>query len=346
MVVQRKERRERVIETVVAAFLETGKPVNSQYVSKESGLGLKPASIRSIMKELEDEGYLQQPHTSAGRVPTVKCYRYYVRYLMPSVDLTGGELESLRSAIENGMREHDAELFLHHMASVLSELTDLIGVALSPTLDRSLFDRLEIVGIGGSGYLLVLSLESGFVNTIRITLDSVVPNRRIEETARLLTERLHGLTVGEIKNSVIQRLEHMSNGDRRLVEIILRNSDRIFSFFGNHNIHVAGLSRALARPEFSVADHSLKLVNLFEEKHEIVNALRLSLADETDVSIHIGGRGPWGTSPPLSIVSAIYSTGAAEGAIGVIGPARIHYPKLSALVRYAAGHTSLFFSTS
>ena len=345
MAVNRTERRDRVIETVVTSFLDTGKPVNSSFVSEESGLGLKPASIRSIMKELEDDGFLEQPHTSAGRVPTVKCYRYYVGHLMTEVGLREEDVAVLKTVIGSGADETDTEIFLRHMASVLSELTDLVGVVMSPSVERSVFDRLEMVNLGGSSVLLVLSLSSGVVNTIRITLDRIVTIRAIEETARLLNKRLHGLTVAEIKNTIGARLKHAPDGDRKLVEVILRNSDRIFSLAGDRSVHVAGLSRALSRPEFSAIDHSLKLVSLFEEKSEIGQALSLSLVEASDVSINIGGRGPWGSAPPLSLVSAMYLTGGSEGAVGVIGPARVHYPRLKAIVRYAATYTSHFFST-
>lgn len=346
MVTNQKERRERIIETVVTAFLETGKPVNSAYVSTQCGLGLKPASIRALMKDLEQEGYLAQPHTSAGRIPTVKCYRYYVQHCMADMALPECDLETLRCAIEAGMIEHDADMFLHHMATVLSEITDLVGVVMSPGLDRGVFDRLEIVSLGGSSYLVVLSLKSGFVNTIRITIDHVIPRGKIEETSRLLTERFSGLTVSEIKRSITARLEDVRGGDRRLVEVILKKSDRIFTFDGDRSLYIAGLTRALARPDFAEYDHSLSLISLFEEKGEITDALKTALGETDDISIHIGGHGLWGATPPLSLVSAVYHSGAVEGAIGIIGPTRIHYPRLSALVRNAAAFTSHFFMTN
>ena len=344
MIINQKERRNRVIETIVQAFMETGKPLSSAFVSAKCGLGLKPASIRSFMKELEDEGYLAQPHTSAGRVPTVKCYRYYVGHLMPEINLCDEDLQAFRKVIEEGMKEHDAVIFMNHMASVLSEVTDLIGVALSPSFEQGIFDRIEIVKLGGSGYLLILSLKSGFVNTIRITLDSVIPRWKIEETARLLTDRLHGLTIFEIKASIGRCLKNVSGGDRKLVEVILAKSDSIFSFSEERNIHVAGLSRVLAHPDFEPFDYSRKFVCMCEHKNEIAKALSLTELEENDVSIHIGGREPWGSHPPLCLVSATYRSGTMAGAFGIIGPARVYYPKLSALVRYAASFTSHYFS--
>ena len=202
MITNLRERRERIIEAVVAGFMETGEPVSSAFVAVQCGLSLSPASIRAIMKELEEEGYLAQPYTSAGRVPTVKCYRYYVKNLMPEIDLDDSELQALRKVAKEAMRENDASLFMSHMATVLSEVTELIGVTVSPSFNQGIFDRLEIVNLGGHRYLLVISLKSGFVDTIHVTLYHVVPRRKIDETARLLTNRLNGLTISEIKKSI------------------------------------------------------------------------------------------------------------------------------------------------
>lgn len=340
-----QERRERIIETVVMAFMETGKPVSSAFVSSVCGLGLSPASIRSIMKELEKEGLLAQRHTSAGRIPTVKCYRYYVKHLMKETDLSELEQRVIKNIIEEGMRDHDTDLFINHMVSTLSEVTDLIGVALSPGFERGIFDKIEILNLGGSSYLLVLSLKSGFVNTIRITIDHIIPRWKIEETARIITERLHDLSISDINDSIGLCLRDVAGGDRSLVEVILTRSDRIFSFSDERNIHLAGLSRVLTHPDFEPADHSLKLIDMFEHKNEIVKALKLSASDESNVSIHIGGNGPWGSRPPLSLVSAVYWSGSMMGVIGVIGPARVHYPRLTALVRYASASASNYLSS-
>ena len=338
-----RERRDIIIETVVAAFLESGKPVSSAHVSNMCGLGLSPASIRTIMKDLENEGLLTQPHTSAGRVPTVKCYRYYIRHLMPDIALSGDEIVSLARVIETGISEHDADLFLAHLASVISEVTDLLGIALAPVFEQGMLDRLEIVDLGGNSYLLVVSLKGGFINTIRVTLDRMVPRRQVEETARLLTERLSGMTLAGIRLNIARRTCNLSGGDRTLVEVIVDNCDRVFTVGDDRAVHVAGLSRTLARPEFSPADHSRKLVDLVEHKNDIVLALTRNDYDFGNVSITVGGTGPWGTRPALSLVTAGFGFGASYGAIGIIGPARIPYPKLAAVVKYAASFTAQYF---
>ncbi|MBN1295022.1 MAG: heat-inducible transcription repressor HrcA [Candidatus Latescibacteria bacterium] len=344
--INQQERRDIIIEAVVSSFLETGEPVSSAHVAEMSYLGLSSATIRNIMKELEKEGYLAHPHTSAGRIPTVECYRYYVKHLMHGVDPSDVELQDAKRLLESVMREKDAEIFMSHIAKALSEVTDLIGVVMSPSFESGIFDRLEIVAMGGSRYLVIISLNNGIVKTINLTVDRVLPRTRVDETARLLSGRLHGLTVAEIKRSIGERLKGLSGGDRSLFDVILDNRNEIFNFTGDNNLHVAGLSRLLAHSESVPIDYTLKLVDLFEHKSKIAHSLNLMSIDDIDVKIHIGGSGVWGSAPELTMVSAGFRLDDAKGAVAVIGPTRIHYPKLSAIIKYTAQITGLFFSNN
>ena len=227
-----RERRDTIIDVIVSTFCETGEPVSSGYIADNCFLGISPATIRNIMKELEEEGLLTQPHTSAGRIPTVKCYRYYVKHLMPHINLSGKEFQTIKKLIENVIRENDADVFMNHIASVLSEVTNLIGVTMSPLFECGIFDRLEIINIGGSRYLLVISLNGGLVKTINLTVNKVIPRAKIEETGRLLTNRLHGLTVSEVKRTIGKRIKGISGGDRKLFDVILNERELIFNFSG------------------------------------------------------------------------------------------------------------------
>ena len=344
--IDQQEKRDSVIESVVSTFIETARPVSSAHVARTCGLDLSPASIRSIMKELEDDGFLKQPHTSAGRLPTIKCYRYYVKYIMPGIAAGDSVLHEAKSLVENVLREHDAEMFMGHIAKVLSEVTDLIGVAMSPSFERGIFDRLEIISMGGSTYLVVISLKSGIVKTINLAVDRIIPRTKIHETGRYITERLHGLTIADIKKTIGSRLQGASSGDKSLFDVILNNRKDIFNFADDNILHISGLSRLLGHPEFAPADSTLKLVDLFEHKNEIAKVLDHTVYRDDDVNIHIGGSGPWGSTPPLSLVSAVYRMENASGVVAVIGPVRIHYPRLSAIVRYTAEVASSYFSQS
>ena len=163
---------------------------------------------------------------------------------MPGIELSNAELQNTRRLIENAMREKDAEIFMSHIAKALSEVTDLIGVAMSPSFENGIFDRLEIITMGGSRYLVIISLNNGIVKTINLTVDRVLPRTKVDETGRLLSGRLHGLTVAEIKRSIGERINGLSGGDRSLFDVILDNRNEIFNFTGENNLHVAGTFEA------------------------------------------------------------------------------------------------------
>ncbi|MFC1485492.1 heat-inducible transcriptional repressor HrcA [Candidatus Latescibacterota bacterium] len=348
MVTTRDKRRERwntIMDMIISAFRNTGKPVSSSYVAAHCNLDLCPATIRNVMKELEDEGYLSQPHTSAGRIPTVKGYRYYVDYLMPTPDLPEYQAEHIKTLIEQAIRENDADVFLDHIAQMLSEVTDLVGVAMTPFLNRCVFERLDIVSLGGTRYLLVISLKNGLVRTINLTLDHVVARAKIGETARFLSNRLGGLTIGEIKRTIGDRIKNISGGDRLLIDVILDHREQIFTAADEGDIHVSGISRLLGLPEFSDVTVSHKLIGLSENKLRISDLFRQRFADRGGFTIDIGDSELLGVSVPLSIVAATWFSGGTPGIVGVIGPTRIDYSRVMAVIKHTASVTTTFFSS-
>ncbi|MFC1650018.1 heat-inducible transcriptional repressor HrcA [Candidatus Latescibacterota bacterium] len=339
------ERRDRIIDVVVSAFLETGEPVSSGYVAANCGIKVSSPTIRNSMKELEEEGFFAKPHTSAGRIPTVKCYRYYVKHLMKDMNLEEDDFQYISRLVKKVIIENDADFFMDHIASVISEVTDLIGVAMTPLFERAIFDRLEIMNLGGSKYLLVISLRSGLVKTINLTVNHIITRAKVDETARILTNRLSGLSVSEIKRTIGKRIKGVSGGNRNLFDMIIDNQEQIFNLHEEKDIHVAGMSRFLSHHEMEQSEYSLKIVDLVEQKLEIADVLKQTVMYDEDVNINIGGDGLWGSNPPLSLISAIYHSSDTPGVVAVIGPTRIHYPKLRAIMKYTASITSGFFSS-
>ncbi len=338
-----RERRDQIIDTIVTAYLETGEPVSSGYVAARCALGVSSPTVRNIMKDLERSGYLSRPHTSAGCIPTVICYRYYVKHLMPSIHLEGRESEIIQQLVENAILENNAGVFMEHVASVISEITDLIGVTMTPLFDRGIFNRFEIVSLGGSRYLLILSLKAGLVKTINVTVREVIPLSRITESARLISERLHGLTIAEIKRTLVKRMQGITGGDRHLFDVILNRREEIFAGWENSEIHVAGLSRFLSHSDLMPENYSYKLVDMLEHKQKIADTLFEAEVENKEENITIGGSGVLGTMPPLSLVSSAYRSGSATGVVAVIGPTRIWYPRLLAVVKYTALVAAQFF---
>ena len=322
--------------------LESGKPVGSAYIARHCDLGLSPASIRAVMNDLESEGFLCHPHTSAGRVPTVKSYRYYVRHLMPEMALPKDDLLAVKKLALDAVREHDAELFMGHVAAALSEATDLIGVVLAPTFDRGIFDRIEIINLTGPRFLFFITLMGGAVNTLNLTVDDITPRWKVEETARIISERLHGLTIADIKKTITRRLYNVG-GDRTMIEAVLASSDRIFGFPSGRNVHISGLSRALSLPDCTSGEYTRRFADLVEHTDSLELALSGSIED-TDVSVHIGDH-VLGTRPPLCLVAGRFHGTDGEGVIGIIGPARVYYPRLTAVVRHTVPIAANYFAS-
>ncbi len=336
-------RRDIIIDSIVSAYLETGEPVSSSYIAGICGIGISPATVRNDMKELERDGYLMRPHSSAGCIPTVKSYRYYVGHLMQPVDLEKEDFSLINRMIEQVFREKDAELFMDHVAVVISEVTDLVGVTMSPLYEQCVFERLEIVNLGGARYLLVISLKSGLVKTINFTASKVIARTKVEETARLLTQRLSGLTIREIKTVIANRKTGIAGGDHHMIDVILERWDSLFPVYNDQLVHLAGFSRLLSQYEKKPELYSRKLVDLVEHRSDLASVMMDMLTTNKDFDIVIGG-GLLGPNPPLSLVTAVYYTeDDAPGVIGVIGPARVPYSKLLAIVKHTASAASQLY---
>ena len=339
------ERRDIIINAIITVYLETGEPVGSGYIASCCGLGISSATVRNVLKELEENGYLYQPHVSSGRIPTLKCYRYYVKHIMPFPVLDEPERLKIKRLVETALREKDVDLFMAHVAEVLSEVTDLIGVTMAPFFEKCIFEKIEIVHLASSRYMIIVSLGSGIIKTINITLDKVIPRAEIEATARVLSNMLHGLMVSEVKSTLGNRIELLRGTGRLLFDVILDNSDIIFGSDDEKGLHLSGLSRILSMPDFAGPEYSMKLAGLFEHKKQIADVVSQAVIAEDDIKIDIGLGGMLDYRPSLSMISAKYRTGQSHGVVAVLGPTRIQYPKLMAILRYTAEVASGFFSS-
>ena len=181
--------------------------------------------------------------------------------------------------------------------------------------------------------------------TIKLTLDHIVTRAKVEETARLISNRLGGLTIGEITRTIDDRVKTIRGGDRLLIDVILDHRKHIFTVVDENDVHISGISRLLGLPEFSDASISHKLIGLSENKLRIRDVFRQRYVNPGGFTIDIGDSELLGTSAPLSIVAATWISGETPGILGVIGPTRIDYPRVMAVIQHAALVTTTFFSS-
>ncbi|MBC7897095.1 MAG: heat-inducible transcription repressor HrcA [Cytophagaceae bacterium] len=337
------ERERKVLEAVIQRYVETAEPAGSRTISRRFGLGVSPATIRNTMSDLEEKGYLFHPHTSAGRIPTDIAYRLYVDTLMLAPMAPSPDAERLNEQISGGGTSA-IETILRRAAQALSIVTQELGVALGPRLESARLNRLELVRLSEERLLLVLTLEGGAVRTIFVEVPGQVAERVVAEVMLVLNQRLGGLTLREIRLSLGERLRDTagSPGVHDLLNVFVQEGDTLFDLpVGSEDSGVMlGAASVLAdQPEFTTGDGMRKLLDLTERKTHLAELLRTRSANP-GVSITIGNEHSDPRLDPFTIVTAEYTVGSLSGVIGVIGPTRMPYDKVIALVR----HTSVLVS--
>jgi heat-inducible transcriptional repressor len=293
------------------------------------------------MSELEEKGYLFHPHTSAGRVPTDSAYRLYVDSLMGPSTLNPKEAERLAEEISGGGSAIEA--ILRRAAQSLSVVAQELGVALGPRLDRTVLQRLEVVRASEERLLLVLTLSGGAVRTIFVEVPGQIAEDALAEVSLVLNERLAGLSLREIRSSLAARLRDTGGpGTRELLNVFVQEGDVLFDLPiapSTEDVVLGQASILAEQPEFSSGESMRRLLALTDTREHLAEVLRRR-STEPGISITIGAEHGDPRLDRLTVVTAAYRTGALSGVIGVIGPTRMPYEKVVALVR----HTSMLVS--
>ncbi|HTR79588.1 MAG TPA: heat-inducible transcriptional repressor HrcA [Gemmatimonadaceae bacterium] len=342
----RRERR--VLEAVIRTYVETAEPAGSRQLSRRFNLGVSPATIRNTMSDLEEKGFLFHPHTSAGRIPTNKAYRLYVDSLLghpqelgtrESDRLAEGISSGAAGAAPNGTHRGSAiESILRRAAQTLGILTQELGVALGPRLDRSILRRLNLVPVSSERMLMVLSLDGGLMRTVYVEVPGEIAESALNEVTTMLNERLAGLTLEEIRTSLVDRVRDSSGNPAasELLNIFVQEADQLFdaSLPLTEGAVVLGQPSVLAeQPEFSAADGMRRLLELTERPQTLADALR---RQAPGLSITIGREHNDPRLEEFTVVTSEYRSGAVAGFIGVIGPTRMPYDKVISLVTHTS----------
>ncbi|RMD85795.1 MAG: heat-inducible transcription repressor HrcA [Calditrichaeota bacterium] len=325
------EREKIILNCIVESYVKTATPVGSRYLAKKYNLSWSPATIRNVMNDLEEMGYLKQPHTSAGRVPTDKGYRFYVDSL---ISIEALQRKERRMILENLRKvSADVDEILHTSSQVLGKISSQLGVVLAPRFYQGIFQKMELVPISENKILIVISIESGLVKTIMTEIESRVSRDKLYETAWIINERLSGLSLKEIKDSIDRRMADISKGEESLIRMIIESSDKLFTFEEHKDVHVGGTVNIMSNPEFSDQEHLIKMLELIESKQIILHLFdEQGKADK--ISITIGEEHKDEIFRNCSVITTSYHIGNVTGTLGVVGPTRMQYAKIIPLVDY------------
>jgi heat-inducible transcriptional repressor len=330
------EREAQVLEAVIRTYVETAEPAGSRTVARQHGLGVSPATIRNAMSELEEKGFLFHPHTSAGRIPTDMAYRYYVDTLMRPVRVSAAEQRRVRREL-TADAPGALERLIQRAIQALGLVTGELGVAVSPRLEEAILEKLELALVSSEKVLLVLTLRNGVIRTVYVDLPGVVPAEILTAVTMILNERLAGLTLGQIRATLPERLRDAASDETTagLLNIFLESAEDLLdpSRLSGTALLLGRTSLLANQPEFATGPRLRSLIELTEQK-ELLTDVLASREHDAVPRITIGAEHRDPQLSTLTLITSEYRLGNLRGVLGVIGPTRMPYEKVAAIVEY------------
>lgn len=328
------ERKKKILSSVVTEYITNAEPVGSRNIANKYGLGLSSATIRNEMADLEDMGYLEQPHTSAGRVPSDKGYRLYVNELMNEYELSMRDIKVIKSMME--MRLGQLDKLISNAAKVLSELTSYTAVFTAPEFKKGAIKTIELVPIDQSSMLIILVTNEGIMKNKRVLIPTAVSVEFITSFSNVLKEKLSGLTIEEITVGKIQEIKTaMRTNFEILFPVLDFITDIIDDVQKETEVYLSGVTNIFNYPEYSDIGSAREFLELLDNKTVIKKAIsspdmqpRSEGGRKNAISIKIGGENELDEMKNKSVITANYYIGdKVAGKLGVIGPTRMDYAK-------------------
>lgn len=327
------ERQKTLLLLIIRDYIESAQPVGSKRLAEHYRIRLSSATIRNEMAALTEMGYLRQPHTSAGRVPTEEGYRYFVSQMMNQAELP----ESVQRTISHQFHQSrpDIDQWMTLAASILAHQSQGVSVVTAPHAEQAKYKHVELISTQGRQVLMVLVMVGGEVSQQILTLAEPVSQERLSQTASRLNGLLAGLAVDAISALPI-RSDALDQDILMLIaQDMRRTADRV-----SGEIYTDGLTNVLTEPEFAESDEARRTLRLFEERSTLQDLMARASTNSNvgGLQVLIGGEGGWEELRQCSMVIARYGVpGMATGTLGVLGPMRMSYARTIPTVRYVAG---------
>ncbi len=343
-----EHRSEALLAALIKEHLVTGEAVGSRVLSDRfaHGYGWSPATIRNVMAELEEAGLVEQPHTSAGRIPTDQGYRYYVDNMLGKATLSRTDLKAIDDLFDMGDFDAGAspDKLMETASHVLSAFSQNVGIVVSPSLAENRLKHIEFVQLPDKRILVVLVSASNIIhNKVIRTTDDDLTQDELDHTARYLNTEFGGKSLSEIRSEIVELMKE----EKALYDKLLRNAvllcERSLEGEGSSGeVYVDGTSNILSKPDFVDIERMRELFRTFEEKSRLIKILNECVSNYTsfpgDVHVVIGREHPASSMRNCAIITAPYRVGSNEnvGTLGVVGPMRIEYARIMAMVNYMA----------
>ncbi|NOY13342.1 MAG: heat-inducible transcription repressor HrcA [Deltaproteobacteria bacterium] len=328
------ERSQNILEAIVEDYITSAEPVGSRAITRRHSFNLSPASVRNVMSDLEEMGFLCSPHTSAGRIPTEKAFHYYIDSLLQIQDLSKEEELRLRKKYRfQGMRIED---IMREVGRVMSGLSNYTGLVMAPKFASTVFRQIEFIRLSYGRLLVIYVSETGLVQNKVIEADPDLGPRELEKISNYLNHKLNGMSILEVRETLAAELKTERSRYDQLQKQALDLSRAALQDETEDTVFVSGTSLMLEQPEFSTPDRMKRIIRTLESKKTLIELLDRSQAAQ-GVQIFIGSQSQHVEIEGCSLVTSNFSNKkGAIGTLGVIGPVRMPYSQVIPIVDFTA----------
>ena len=328
------ERSQNILEAIVEDYISSAEPVGSRAITKRHSFNLSPASVRNVMSDLEDMGFLCSPHTSAGRIPTEKGFHYYIDSLLQIRDLSKEEETRLRKNYRfQGMKMED---IMQEVGRVMSGLSNYTGLVMAPKFASTVFRQIEFVRLSHGRLLVIYVSESGLVQNKVISAPPELGQRELEQIGNYLNHELNGMSIHDVREKIARELQTERSRYDQLQKQALSLSSAALQDEAEDLVFVSGTSLMLEQPEFSTPDRMKRIIKTLESKKVLIDLLDRGQAAD-GVQIFIGSQSQHVEIEGCSLVTSSFSNKkGAIGTLGVIGPVRMPYSQVIPIVDFTA----------
>ena len=336
------ERKKKILRAVVESYIRTAEPVGSKAILDLTELKVSSATIRNELSDLTEMGYLEQPHTSAGRVPSPKGYRLYVNELMEEQRLSLEETKQINDALHLKMQELDK--VIDQAGRMVSQLTNYPAFAVAGGRRRTTIQRYDLIMVDVNSFIVVVMTDSNVVKNKLIRLPTDLSQPQLQMLTTLLNTSFVGKSLEELTPELMRVAEHAAGSAYGLISLVVSFAMDVLDSLEHSPVYTAGTSHILDHPEYRDVGKAQKLMSYLTEDQSLANVLALPALNEDNTKILIGPENVADELKDTSVVLASYDIGdGMKGVIGVVGPTRMDYAKVAAKLSYVADGLSKLF---
>ncbi|MGN1003215.1 MAG: heat-inducible transcriptional repressor HrcA [Oscillospiraceae bacterium] len=336
------ERKKKILRAVVESYVRTAEPVGSKAILELADLNVSSATIRNDLADLTEKGYLEQPHTSAGRIPSPKGYRLYVNELMEEQRLSLEETRQINDALHLKMKELDK--VIDQAGRMVSQLTNYPAFALTGNARKVTIRRFDLILVDENSFIVVVMTDNNVVKNKLIRLPADLSEPQLQLLTTLLNSSFVGKTLDELTPELMRVAEHAAGNSYGLISLVVSFAMEVLEDLENSQVYTTGTNHLLDHPEYRDVDKAQKLMTYLSEDQAIMQSLALPAMEGDNTKILIGPENVADELKDTSVVLASYDIGdGLKGVIGVVGPTRMDYGKVAAKLSYVADGLSKLF---